>query len=375
MMTNPLETELRKMVHRVHSDAGHNVRGVLQIASSDEPRLSYYIAASQAAATVETGAHPAPDVKVSAPTQVFLKMFTGKFAFFDPVALADLSIEGNAELLIPLFDYFSDANETLAPFDIADQVRRGLARPDAIPRVECPSEALVREAFAEYQPLLITGAVERWPWGCRSWTPEYLERVFGDEPMLASDASGNAAYTVADFIERARTSGPALTGGGLLSKRMKAAAGYPGYFEPRDYRRPFGFLGTQGATTALHRDIAHNLAVCVFGRKRWTLVSPTQAQLVYSRHVPTDGPCGESCEVDIDAPDLERFPLFAQARPMEVVVEAGEILLVPSGWFHHVVSLELSLNVAYSMKWAKGHPGELALGGELPDFTGGEAED
>jgi hypothetical protein len=322
---------------------------------------------------VHPGVHPAPDAKVSATTRTFLNMFAGKFAFFDPEALDQLSIDGAAELLIPLFGYVIDSNQKLAPFALAESIRKRHPLVETIPRVECPSEAVVRDAIADYQPLLITGAVASWPWACKSWTPESMVRDFGHERVTTAAPHAAATETVKETLASFVASSSSRGGSGLLPRSLRNAAGYPGYFQPSDYRWPFFFMGTRGAISPIHRDLAHNFAVHLFGRKRWRIFSPAQSELLYpSAH--HDGPSAQTCEVDIEAPDLERFPLYAEARPMDFVVEGGEILLMPSGWFHHVVSLELTLNIAYSLKWTKGHPGEIDVGTQLLDLTAGEEE-
>lgn len=35
-------------------------------------------------------------------------------------------------------------------------------------------------------------------------------------------------------------------------------------------------------------------------------------------------------------PDLERYPEYSQAKPLQCTVKAGEMLYLPSLWFHHV---------------------------------------
>jgi len=40
--------------------------------------------------------------------------------------------------------------------------------------------------------------------------------------------------------------------------------------------------------------------------------------------------------VDPLKPDTGRYPQFANARPLEVTVGPGDMLYLPSLWFHHV---------------------------------------
>lgn len=40
-----------------------------------------------------------------------------------------------------------------------------------------------------------------------------------------------------------------------------------------------------------------------------------------------------------DPPDLLKHPLFIHASPLKVVVEAGDVLYLPSMWYHGVTQL------------------------------------
>lgn len=45
----------------------------------------------------------------------------------------------------------------------------------------------------------------------------------------------------------------------------------------------------------------------------------------------------------------EHYPyLPEQCRPLEVIQEAGDLLYVPSGWWHSVLNLELSVAVTHN---------------------------
>ena len=53
--------------------------------------------------------------------------------------------------------------------------------------------------------------------------------------------------------------------------------------------------------------------------------------------------------VDIDHPNLERFPLFRLAHGYECLLQPGDVLFIPALWFHNVRSLEFS--VAVNLFW------------------------
>ncbi|HYH95373.1 cupin-like domain-containing protein, partial [Hyalangium sp.] len=54
------------------------------------------------------------------------------------------------------------------------------------------------------------------------------------------------------------------------------------------------------------------------------------------------------CWVKPHAPDLERFPRFREAHPIELLLAPGELLVQPVGWFHQVYSLDdVTLSVSH----------------------------
>ncbi|RBJ42034.1 cupin-like domain-containing protein, partial [Xanthomonas oryzae pv. oryzae] len=101
-----------------------------------------------------------------------------------------------------------------------------------------------------------------------------------------------------------------------------------------------------------HQDLPDNLACVVAGRRRFTLFPPEQLANLYIG--PLDlTPAGQPVSlVDIAAPDLLRFPRYAQALEHALVAELlpGDALFIPSMWWHHVEALE-SFNVLVNFWW------------------------
>ena len=77
-----------------------------------------------------------------------------------------------------------------------------------------------------------------------------------------------------------------------------------------------------------------NLLIQVTGQKRVVLFSPRDATKLYLN--------GDKSEVlDIDNPDLSKYPKFIEAVPYECFMEPGDVLFIPALWFHNVTSLQV----------------------------------
>lgn len=103
---------------------------------------------------------------------------------------------------------------------------------------------------------------------------------------------------------------------------------------------------------AAHQDLPDNLACVAAGRRRVTLFPPDQLANLYVG--PLDyTPAGQPISlVDFSAPDLERFPRFAQALEHAQVAELGpgDAVFIPSMWWHHMEGLD-SFNVLVNYWW------------------------
>jgi len=103
------------------------------------------------------------------------------------------------------------------------------------------------------------------------------------------------------------------------------------------------WLGARGNRTPLHYDTAHNLFAQIHGRKRFLLFAPSDRDRLYPHPERSRHP--HVSRVDPERPDLEAFPSFSRARGRELVLEPGEQLFLPAGFWHHVRSLDVTLSV------------------------------
>ena len=107
--------------------------------------------------------------------------------------------------------------------------------------------------------------------------------------------------------------------------------------------------------TQIHHDRDHNLACVIAGRRRFVLFPPEQVVNLYIGPIENPPPLSL---VDLEAPDLERFPRFAAAlaTAVECELEPGEALFIPRHWWHHVTSLD-PYNAMVNYWWGGYAPG------------------
>jgi len=221
------------------------------------------------------------------------------------------------------------------------------------------------------RPVVIRGGAKRLSAFGR-WDPQYLAATVGhvrvphklsvtnkhpdfDQPSLAvSFARGES--TVAELV-RAVTTGPLderskrlFTGDEkYLVRRRNGVTTIDQELEPlwRDVGLPelvpesrlytvWAWLSGRGVRTWLHYDNngCHNLNAQICGRKQCLLFEPTEPERLYLFEPGGPNPALNCSAVDVDAPDVARFPRFAEASCFSASLEAGDFLFIPAWWPH-----------------------------------------
>lgn len=104
------------------------------------------------------------------------------------------------------------------------------------------------------------------------------------------------------------------------------------------------WMGPWDCVSPLHFDPLDNLLLQVVGSKRITLVHPdTDSSALY---VGKDySQQGNTSAVDLEHPDLDKFPQFSSVNKWEGELAPGDLLFIPAKWWHHVRSLDFSISV------------------------------
>ncbi|MEM8817110.1 MAG: cupin-like domain-containing protein [Pseudomonadota bacterium] len=170
--------------------------------------------------------------------------------------------------------------------------------------------------------------------------------------------------TLTQLFERlhdiaARGSGESVYAGAIpLKAELEAllAANCNPLLDPSIEQLSSLWIGNQGVT-ATHYDLPQNVAGVVCGRRRFTLFPPEQLDNLYLGPLDITLAGQPVSMVDLEDPDLTRFPKFAAALDTAVtgVLDPGDGIYIPSMWFHHVRSLD-DLGVLMNFWWRDAAP-------------------
>lgn len=216
------------------------------------------------------------------------------------------------------------------------------------------------------RPLVMTQMMDTWP-AKDKWTFKFFSQLSLDGEIHVEDGNIMQQATqyhkanFRDFLRNLLEESPE-GGDGRQSylSVFKIFAAFPQLENDVDFsilnKRKIkhtvsGWIGPAGTVTGFHIDWGDNILAQLCGRKQIVLVSPSQTQFMYKSRKFDQGT--SLSEVDYDRVDLDRFPLYANVTPIEVILHPGQMLFIPRGWWHHVRSLDKSIsvsNIAYDLK-------------------------
>jgi hypothetical protein len=109
--------------------------------------------------------------------------------------------------------------------------------------------------------------------------------------------------------------------------------------------------------TAAHWDLPQNLACVVTGRRRFTLFPTDQLPNLYVGPLDFTLAGQPISLVDVEKPDFEQHPRFAEAleHAQQAELGPGDALYIPSLWWHAVASLD-ELGAMINFWWRDAEP-------------------
>jgi hypothetical protein len=206
-------------------------------------------------------------------------------------------------------------------------------------RAPCGAAEFHARHFTRYRPVVFEGGcatmkAARWSFaGLRARCGEIEIEVGYPEP---------ATLTLAEVIDRIDAGAPPefyvvshnrVLAGPLVQLRDDLEP-LPEFLDPIAAPATANlWLGPANTESPLHHDTTHVYFCQLVGQKRYQLVAPWEPELLRAEIVR-----GWDSSFDVDAP--------GEVRVHEVVLEPGDALYLPTGWWHRVVALTPSISVS-----------------------------
>ena len=216
--------------------------------------------------------------------------------------------------------------------------------------------------YAKNTPVILTDMMNDWP-AMSLWSPDYLKTKYGDVPVeIQSNRNSDPDYEInseqhkktvrlCEYVDMVASGGESndyyivANNSNLDREELKGLLDdihmFPEFLDEANTQgRVFFWFGPSGTITPLHHDPINLMMAQVYGRKRWRLISPAQTPLLYNY-------VGVFSKVDCENPDYNRYPLFKDVNIIETVLEPGEVIFIPVGWWHQVKALDISISLSF----------------------------
>uniref|UniRef100_F1L073 JmjC domain-containing protein 5 n=1 Tax=Ascaris suum TaxID=6253 RepID=F1L073_ASCSU len=229
-----------------------------------------------------------------------------------------------------------------------------------IRRISCPSLEEFFEFFARGEPVVMTGVVSQWP-AFSKWSFDYFNSMIGHRTVpvevgssYADDGWSQSLTTVAEFMHEFIENESSRGVGYLAQHRLfdqvpellddVIVPDYCAFGEESLDRVDLNiWVGPAGTVSPLHTDPKSNIFCQVYGRKFLRLIPYSETVSVYPHE---EGFLTNTSQVDVEHPDVSRYPLLKLAHVSDCVLSAGECLFIPHAFWHYVKSLEPSISVS-----------------------------
>ncbi|MFN9174315.1 MAG: cupin-like domain-containing protein [Synechocystis sp.] len=224
-------------------------------------------------------------------------------------------------------------------------------------------EEFYADYYAQNKPVIITNMINQWP-ALSLWTPNYLKAHYGEtEVEIMANRNSDDKYEInienhktkiqfADYVDRVVNQGENNDYYMVANNRNLETTQLGRLLEdivmPSEYLdqsnssgNVFFWFGSAGTITPLHYDVTNLMMTQIYGSKKWQIIPPIYTPFLYNN-------VGVFSEVDCEKPDYNKYPLFEEGKIIEVVLEPGEIIFVPTGWWHQVKSLDVSVSLSFT---------------------------
>ncbi|XP_010873211.2 lysine-specific demethylase 8 isoform X1 [Esox lucius] len=259
--------------------------------------------------------------------------------------------------------YKEDPNEGVSPKKLKVDCDPVIKQALAVPRIRCPSLERFKNDYLDTQkPVILEGIIDHWPaFKNHPWSLEYLQTVAGCRTVPVEVGSrytdenwSQTLLTINEFIDQYIVKN--TTDLGYLAQHqlfdqipeLRDDILIPDYCclgdGDEDDITINAWFGPGGTVSPLHHDPQLNFLAQVVGRKYIRLYSPEDTDKLYPHQSQL---LNNTSQVEVESPDIEKFPEFVNAPYLECVLQPGDVLFIPVKHWHYVRSLELSFSVSF----------------------------
>lgn len=212
------------------------------------------------------------------------------------------------------------------------------------------AEDFQEKYFKPRKPVIITQLSHSWP-AYTKWTWDYFIQLVGKEKVgLYNNTRAGANVKVngydeemyfGDYLEMVKK-GPVelrifLFNIFKYAPQLVEDFTWPGHLIPHLLKKyPMLFVGGEGSIAHMHYDIdlSHIMHTHFVGRKRVLLLENNQAPFIYK--MPLTVESSASFVHWENGLDEKNFPALKYAKAYTSILEHGDTLFMPAGWWHHM---------------------------------------
>jgi len=234
-----------------------------------------------------------------------------------------------------------------------------------VDRVEDISqEDFKKNYYHPLKPLVISGLAKKWP-AYSKWNWDFFKTVLGNQEVGIYNNVKSDAYTpintaddymkFGDYIDMIRD-GPSHWRIFLFNLFEHAPSiiqdiCWPDKFSKGFVRKfPMLFTGGQGSVTHLHFDIdlSHIFHTQFMGKKRILLFPHEEQHKLYRKpwEVLSMVNFEKYYDCENNKLDYESFPALRLAKGYELILDHGETLFMPAGYWHHMEYIDSGFAVS-----------------------------